>query len=59
MLATELIGDHTLVTVSAGEDTLTVKAPKDFSANVGERVGIDFAAGRQYLFDAASGLRLR
>jgi multiple sugar transport system ATP-binding protein len=59
VFTTELIGDHTLVTVAAGEDSLTVKAPKDFSANVGERVGVGFAAGRQYLFDAASGVRLR
>jgi multiple sugar transport system ATP-binding protein len=59
VFATELIGDHTLVTVSSGQDTLTVKASKDFSANVGERVGIHFAPDRQYLFDASTGARLR
>ena len=52
VFATELIGDHTLVTATAGTDSIAVKAPKDFQANVGEPVAIDFAASRLYLFDA-------
>jgi multiple sugar transport system ATP-binding protein len=55
----ELIGDHTLVTVKAGEDMLTVKAPKDFAGNTGEMVGISFSKDRLFVFDAASGARIR
>ena len=32
---TELIGDHTLVTIDSGTDKLTVKAPKDFRRQAG------------------------
>ena len=59
VFATELIGDHTLVTATSGPDSIAVKAPKDFQANVGEPVAIDFQANRLYLFDAESGARLR
>jgi multiple sugar transport system ATP-binding protein len=57
--ATELIGDHTLVTVKAGTDMLTIKAAKDFAAKVGERVGIALARNRLFVFDGATGARLR
>jgi multiple sugar transport system ATP-binding protein len=57
--ATELIGDHTLVTVEAGADKLTVKAPKDFQGRQGETIGVGFATDRLFVFDAASGVRLR
>ena len=59
VFATELIGDHTLVTATSGPDSIAVKAPKDFQANVGEPLAIDFQANRLYLFDAESGARLR
>jgi multiple sugar transport system ATP-binding protein len=55
----ELIGDHTLVTVKAGEDFLTVKAPKDFSGTTGENIGITFSKDQLFVFDAASGARVR
>ena len=57
--AVELIGDHTLVTVKAGQDMLTVKAPKDFTGNIGERVGISLSKDRLFVFDAATGARIR
>ena len=57
--ATELIGDHTLITVKAGQDMLTVKAPKDLSANVGENVGVSVTKDRLFVFEAADGARLR
>ncbi|MET0942158.1 MAG: ABC transporter ATP-binding protein [Mesorhizobium sp.] len=59
VFATELIGDHTLVTVSTAEDSVTVKASKDFQARVGQRVGIALTPGRIFLFDAANGQRIR
>ena len=56
--AVELIGDHTLVTVKAGEDMLTVKAPKDFAGSIGENIGISFSKDRLFVFDAATGTRV-
>ncbi|MEI7601250.1 MAG: ABC transporter ATP-binding protein [Aestuariivirga sp.] len=55
----ELIGDHTLVTVRAGEDMLTVKAQKDFTGNTGESVGVALSRDRLFVFDAATGARVR
>jgi multiple sugar transport system ATP-binding protein len=59
VFANELIGDHSLVTVRTGADSITVKAPKDFTASVGEPIGITFAPDRLFLFDAGTGARLR
>ncbi len=56
---TELIGDHTLVTVKAGSDMLTVKAAKDFTAKSGERVGISLPKDKLFVFNASDGTRLR
>ncbi len=55
----ELIGDHTLVTVKTGDDLMTVKAPKDFSGETGNLVGINFSRERLFVFDKASGSRVR
>jgi multiple sugar transport system ATP-binding protein len=57
--ATELIGDHTLVTLKAGSDMLTVKAAKDFTAKVGERAGVTFSTEHLYVFDESNGQRIR
>jgi multiple sugar transport system ATP-binding protein len=56
---TELIGDHTLVTLKCIGEFITVKAPKDFTAKPGEKAGIAFAPDRAFIFDAESGKRLR
>jgi multiple sugar transport system ATP-binding protein len=56
---TELIGDHTLVTLKVGNDFLTVKAAKDYTARSGEIVGVTFAKDQLYVFDASDGKRLR
>jgi multiple sugar transport system ATP-binding protein len=56
---TELIGDHTLVTVKAGDDLLTIKAPKDFTAGLGDKVGIGLSQGHLYVFDRDTGARIR
>jgi multiple sugar transport system ATP-binding protein len=55
----ELIGDHTLVTVKAGEDLITVKAAKDFAGNTGDSIGISLSKDRLFVFDAATGARVR
>jgi multiple sugar transport system ATP-binding protein len=59
VFANELIGDHSLVTARAGADSITVKAPKDFTASVGEPISIAFAPDRLFLFDAGTGVRIR
>ncbi|MDP9136620.1 MAG: TOBE domain-containing protein [Pseudomonadota bacterium] len=56
---TELIGDHTLVTVKTGHDMLAVKAAKDFTARQGEKAGVSFSTSRLFVFDEATGLRVR
>jgi multiple sugar transport system ATP-binding protein len=56
---TELIGDHTLVTVDHGKDKLIVKAPKDFSGNQGDAIGVALKREHLYIFDATSGQRIR
>ena len=71
--ASELIGDHTLVTVSLGSasasgaasrlsenagDMLTVKMPKDHEAAFDEAVGVAIEPDAQYLF-GGDGARVR
>ena len=56
---TELIGDHTLVTMKIGNDFLTVKAAKDYTARSGEVVGVAFATGQLFVFDSTDGKRIR
>jgi multiple sugar transport system ATP-binding protein len=57
--AVELIGDHTLVTLHIGTHKLTVKGAKDFEQAVGRRVGVAFDPGAAFVFDGATGARVR
>jgi multiple sugar transport system ATP-binding protein len=56
--ATELMGDHTLVTCRAGDTTITVKADKSFRRADGEAIGVDFSEAAIHLFDKATGERI-
>ncbi len=56
---TELIGDHTLVTVKTGAALLTVKAAKTFTARPGEKVGVTLPKDKLFVFNAADGVRAR
>jgi len=56
---TELIGDHTLVTVNWGEDQIVVKAHKDFDGKQGDAVGVKLPPENLYVFDEANGERIR
>jgi multiple sugar transport system ATP-binding protein len=58
VFATELIGDHSLVTCSCGASTVTAKVDKDFHREIGESIGIGFDEKALHLFDAGSGDRL-
>jgi multiple sugar transport system ATP-binding protein len=55
---TELIGDHTLVTVETGQDKLTVKAPKDFNGKQGDTIGVTLSKEHLFIFDAVTGERV-
>ena len=56
---TELIGDHTLVTVNWGNDQIVVKAHKDFDGKQGDAVGVVLPPENLYIFDETSGERIR
>jgi multiple sugar transport system ATP-binding protein len=57
--ATELIGDHSLVTVETAGGMITVKAAKDFTAGIGESIGIGVDKAHLFVFDENSGARVR
>jgi multiple sugar transport system ATP-binding protein len=57
--ATELIGDHSLVTCRVGEATVTVKADTTAQHQMEEPVGLGFNEASAFLFDTDSGERIR
>ena len=57
--ATELMGDHVLVTCRVDGGAITVKADKSFDRRDGAPIGVDFADASVHLFDKDSGDRLR
>jgi len=56
--ATELMGDHTLVTCRIEGGTIVVKADKAFNRHDGDSIGVDFPEAATHLFDKRSGDRL-
>jgi multiple sugar transport system ATP-binding protein len=55
----ELIGDHALVTVDWGGDQISIKAPKEFEGQQGDEVGVVIPSDKLFIFDEATGLRVR
>ena len=55
----ELIGDHALVTVDWGDDQIAVKAPKDFTGDQGDEVGVVVPRDHLFVFDESNGQRIR
>jgi len=55
----ELIGDHALVTVDWGGDQISIKAPKEFTGQQGDEVGVVIPSEKLFVFDEATGLRVR
>ncbi|MGS4945151.1 ABC transporter ATP-binding protein [Meridianimarinicoccus sp. RP-17] len=55
----EPTGETTYLTVKAGEKLVEVKADRDFRADLDTPVAVGFDTTRLYLFDTASGDRLR
>jgi multiple sugar transport system ATP-binding protein len=56
---TELIGDHTLVTVDWGTDQIAVKASKDFDGRQGDKIGVILPGDALFVFDEVTGYRIR
>ncbi len=57
--AVELMGDHALVVCRCGDSTLTVKADKAAGYAMDAPIGIAFAERAAFLFDTATGERIR
>ena len=55
----ELIGDHALVTVDWGGDQISIKAPKEFTGQQGDEVGVVIPSDKLFVFDETTGLRVR
>ncbi|WP_299743554.1 ABC transporter ATP-binding protein [uncultured Tateyamaria sp.] len=54
----ELLGDATMLTVRAGGQLLSIKAHKEFRAEIGDTVSFSVPAGICHAFDTSSGERL-
>jgi multiple sugar transport system ATP-binding protein len=54
----ELLGDATMVAVRAGGSLISVKAHKDYRAEIGEPASITIPPASCHLFDATTGKRL-
>ncbi len=54
----ELLGDATMVTVKAGGSLVSVKAPKEFRAEIDDPFAASIPASICHLFDAESGQRI-
>jgi multiple sugar transport system ATP-binding protein len=55
----EPTGDMTLAMAKAGEQIVVAKGARNFRAEIGEPVHLEFAKDHIYLFDGASGNRIR
>ena len=56
--AAELTGDVTLVTITVGDESLSIKMPKEFDADYDSRVGVRFALHKGFLFEPNGGNRV-
>lgn len=54
----ELLGDATMLTVRAGGQLVSIKAHKEFRAEIGDTVSFAVPAGICHVFDSSSGERL-
>ncbi|UWR23225.1 ABC transporter ATP-binding protein [Sulfitobacter sp. S190] len=54
----ELLGDAVMLTVRAGGQMTSVKAPKDFRADIGDEISFSVPSGICHVFDHATGERV-
>ena len=57
--STELIGDHVLVTCRREAQPIAIKAAKDYTADIGAKVGVRLNPQSLYFFDEKDGRRVR
>jgi len=50
----EQTGEYCLVTVLLGEETLSIKMPRDFDSGINETVAVKFDVSDAFMFDAVS-----
>ena len=55
----ELLGDATMIAVKAGGALVSVKANKDYRAEIGDQVSISVPQEICHLFDPSTGARIR
>ena len=58
VFTTEQAGDHTLVNLNVGEQSMVVKMSSDFEADFDKEVGITFSLEDSYLFQKNNGERI-
>ena len=54
----EILGDATMVTVKIGKSLVSIKADKNFRANIEDKVSIKIPAQKCHLFDQKTGDRI-
>ena len=54
----ELTGEVTLVTVRLGDDFVSIRADKDFTAGIDEQVNVRINPEKTFLFDSATEQRI-
>ena len=54
----ELLGDSTMVSFQIADTLISVKAPKDYSAKIGDVVKIQIPISACHLFDTENGTRV-
>ena len=55
----EILGDATMVTVKIGKTLVSIKADKNFRANIEDKVSIKIPAQKCHLFSKKTGERIR
>ena len=54
----EILGDATMVTVKIGKTLVSIKADKNFRANIEDKVSVKIPAQKCHLFDKKTGERV-
>ncbi|MBT3683141.1 MAG: sn-glycerol-3-phosphate ABC transporter ATP-binding protein UgpC [Candidatus Marinimicrobia bacterium] len=52
LIASELLGDETILHLSAGDDTILVKLPSIYNAKIGDEIGVRFNLSEIHLFNS-------
>lgn len=58
VFTSEQTGEYTLVTLTLGSDSMTIKMPRDFDIDINATASVQFEAQKSFFFDSDSGRRL-